>query len=269
MKRMRLDRYLANSGIGSRKEVKAIVKKGMIKVDNKTIKDSGHIIDPQISSVLLDDEPIIYKEFYYLMLNKPGGVVSATRDNLHQTVIDLLPHQYHHVDLFPVGRLDKDTEGLLLLTNDGQLAHSLLSPKKLIPKTYYATIQGKISNMDIEIFKKGIELDDDFTTLPAQLTILEAGDVSQVQVVIFEGKFHQVKRMFQAVDKEVIYLKRISMGSLVLDEELALGHIRELRENELAALKSTYKYDTQDAENTYDIKNIEDTKDIIDNRDRR
>ncbi|HZJ82757.1 MAG TPA: pseudouridine synthase [Clostridia bacterium] len=239
MKMMRLDRYLSNSGVGSRKQVKAIIKNGVVSVDNRIIKDSGSLVNPFKSQVMIEGEPIVYKEFYYLMLNKPAGVISSTRDTLHETVIDLLPAQYHHVDLFPVGRLDKDTEGLLLLTNDGQLAHSLLSPRKRIPKTYYATIKGKVTNKDVEIFEKGIELEEDFITLPAKLSIIESGDVSEIHVTIYEGKFHQVKRMFKAVDKEVIYLKRINMGNLALDEDLAPGEIRELSTNELASLKSS------------------------------
>lgn len=236
---MRLDRYLSNSGVGSRKQVRAIIKNGVVSVDNRIIKDSGSLVNPFKSQVMIEGEPIVYKEFYYLMLNKPAGVISSTRDTLHETVIDLLPAQYHHVDLFPVGRLDKDTEGLLLLTNDGQLAHSLLSPRKRIPKTYYATIKGKVTNKDVEIFEKGIELEEDFITLPAKLSIIESGDVSEIHVTIYEGKFHQVKRMFKAVDKEVIYLKRINMGNLALDEDLAPGEIRELSTNELASLKSS------------------------------
>lgn len=240
MKKMRLDKFLSNSGLGSRKEVKAIIKAGRVTVNDSIISNSGHIIGAD-SQVMVDGEAIVYKEFYYLMLNKPAEVISATRDNLHETVVDLLPLQYHHLDLFPVGRLDIDTEGLLLLTNDGQLAHSLLSPRRRVPKTYYAEIEGQVTPEDIEAFKKGIAIDHDFTTLPAKLAILESSHISKIEVTIFEGKYHQVKRMFQAVGKNVIYLKRISMGTLELDKNLAPGQVRELSEDEIDLLKRYQK----------------------------
>ena len=236
LKNMRLDRFLSNSGLGSRKEVKAIIKGLRVSVDNNVIKNPGYIINPSKSQVMVDNKPVVYKEFYYLMLNKPAGVISATRDDLHQTVVDLLPSQYGHLNLFPVGRLDKDTEGLLILTNDGQLAHRVLSPKRQVPKTYYAIIDGKVSFEDIELFQRGIKLDDNFTTLPAQLSIFVSCETSKVHVTIFEGKYHQVKRMFEAVGKKVLYLKRISMGNLSLDKELPLGQVRELSQEELALL---------------------------------
>lgn len=236
MKKMRLDRFLSNAGIGSRKEVKALIKGQRVLVDNNIIRDPGYIIDPTQAKVMVDNQAVTYKKFYYLMLNKPAGVISATMDNLHQTVVDLLPSQYQHLDLFPVGRLDKDTEGLLILTNDGQLAHRVLSPKNRVPKTYYAIIEGRVTSEDVDTFQKGIKLDEDFTTLPAQLSILKSCDKSEVHVTIVEGKYHQVKRMFEAVGKKVLYLKRISMGNLYLDEKLAPGQVRELSEHELNLL---------------------------------
>lgn len=236
MKKMRLDRFLSNAGIGSRKEVKALIKGQRVLVDNNIIKDPGYIIDPAKAKVMVDQQPVTYKKFYYLMLNKPAGVISATRDKLHPTVVELLPSQYQHLNLFPMGRLDKDTEGLLILTNDGQLAHRVLSPKNKVPKSYYAIIEGRVTPEDVECFQKGIKLDEDFTTLPAQLSILKSCDKSEVQVTIFEGKYHQVKRMFEAVGKKVIYLKRISMGNLYLDEKLAPGQVRELSQHELNLL---------------------------------
>ncbi len=239
MKKMRLDRFLSNSGIGSRKEVKAIIKDGRVSVDDIIIKDAGYIIDPYASPVLVDGEAIVYQEFYYLMLNKPAGTISATRDGLHETVVDLLPDKYSHLKLFPVGRLDKDTEGLLLLTNDGKLAHNLLSPRKLVPKTYYAVIEGKVTIEDVAIFERGIKLDEDFTTLPAKLSIIESAPRSEVYVTIYEGKYHQVKRMFEAVGKKVVYLKRIGMGNLILDEKLAPGQVRELSQKELRLLETS------------------------------
>ncbi|NLB41579.1 MAG: pseudouridine synthase, partial [Clostridiales bacterium] len=174
--------------------------------------------------------------FHYLMMNKPPGVISATWDRDTKTVIDLLSEPYNKFDLFPVGRLDKDTEGLLLLTNDGQLAHKLLSPKKQVPKTYYAEVSGKVVEYDIITFQQGIPLESDFTTLPAELVIIEAGDISKVLVTLYEGKFHQVKRMFEAIEKNVLYLKRISMGNLKLDDNLPLGEYKELTEEEMESV---------------------------------
>lgn len=239
MKKMRLDRFLSNAGIGSRKEVKSLIKGQRVLVDNNIINDPGYIIDPDKAKVMVDNQPIIYKKFYYLMLNKPAGVISATRDSLHQTVVDLLPSQYQHIKLFPVGRLDKDTEGLLVLTNDGQLAHRVLSPKNKVPKTYYAVIEGKVTKEDVDAFQRGIKLDEDVTALPAQLSILKSCDESEVHITIFEGKYHQVKRMFEAVGKKVIYLKRLRMGNLYLDEKLAPGQVRELSKHEIELLDMT------------------------------
>ncbi|NLN42401.1 MAG: rRNA pseudouridine synthase [Clostridiales bacterium] len=236
LKKMRLDRFLSNAGIGSRKEVKALIKGQRVLVDNSIINDPGYIIEPTKAEVMVDNQPVTYKKFHYLMLNKPAGVISATRDNLHQTVVDLLPSQYKHLDLFPVGRLDRDTEGLLIMTNDGQLAHRILSPKNKVPKIYYAVIEGKVTFEDVDVFQKGIKLNENFTTLPAQLTILKSCHRSEVHVTVFEGKFHQVKRMFEAVGKKVVYLKRICMGNLYLDEKLAPGQIRELAKHELDLL---------------------------------
>jgi len=239
LKKMRLDRFLSNAGIGSRKEVKSLIKGQRVLVDNNIINDPGYIIDPDKAKVMVDNQPIIYKKFYYLMLNKPAGVISATRDSLHQTVVDLLPSQYQHIKLFPVGRLDKDTEGLLVLTNDGQLAHRVLSPKNKVPKTYYAVIEGKVTKEDVDAFQRGIKLDEDVTALPAQLSILKSCDESEVHITIFEGKYHQVKRMFEAVGKKVIYLKRLRMGNLYLDEKLAPGQVRELSKHEIELLDMT------------------------------
>lgn len=236
MKTIRLDRYLANSGMGTRKEVKAIIQEGRVLVNGETIRQSGYIVTLADADIIMDGEKIIYQRFHYLIMNKPAGVISATQDAIHETVIDLLPPDYSSLNLFPVGRLDRDTEGLLLLTNDGQLAHRLLSPKKRVPKTYYAIIDGQVTQHDVEIFKKGIPLEEDFTTLPAHLSILESGNISKINLVIYEGKFHQVKRMFEAVDKKVTYLKRIAMGNLYLDENLALGEVRQLNDEELKLL---------------------------------
>ncbi|WP_047981542.1 pseudouridine synthase [Ornithinibacillus contaminans] len=230
---MRLDKLLANMGFGSRKDVKALVKGKRVTVDTKVVSDSGMQVDPEKSNVQVDGQKVVYKPFIYLMMNKPPGVVSATEDNHDRTVVDLLRPEYQHYKPFPVGRLDKDTEGLLLLTNDGKLAHQLLSPKKDVEKTYYAKILGIVTNKDVEAFLNGIQLEDGYVCKPARLNILTSNDQSEIEVAISEGKFHQVKRMFEAVDKRVLYLKRLSMGELELDNTLKLGAYRELNPEEL------------------------------------
>ncbi|KOO46787.1 pseudouridine synthase [Priestia koreensis] len=234
---MRIDKLLANVGYGSRKEVKGLLKSGAIKVDGEKVKDAKQHVNPNEQEVTVYDEVVVYKEFVYLMMNKPPGVISATEDHQHQTVVDLLEIEDAVFQPFPVGRLDKDTEGFLLLTNDGQLSHQLLSPKKHVPKTYYATINAPVTEEDQKAFAKGVTLDDGYLTKPAELTILSSGDTSEIELTIVEGKFHQVKRMFESVGKKVTYLKRLSMGSLQLDPDLELGEYRELDEEEIKLLK--------------------------------
>jgi len=237
--RMRLDRLLSNTGFGSRKDVKEIIKKGSVTVNGEIVNSPKINLDPYEDEVRVDGQPVAYQEFYYLMMNKPAGVISATEDFRQQTVLDLLPDFYQSLNLFPLGRLDKDTEGLLLLSNDGQLAHRLLSPKKHVPKVYYAVVDGEVDHEDISVFRRGIRLEEDFTTLPAELEVIQPGTPSHVKVTIYEGKFHQVKRMFQAVGKRVIYLKRIAMGKLNLDESLTPGEARELSEEEVDRLRDS------------------------------
>ncbi|CEG28257.1 pseudouridine synthase [Bacillus sp. B-jedd] len=233
---MRIDKMLANLGFGSRKEVKKLLKVGAVKVNEKLVKDPKQHVDPEKDVVTLNGDVIEYKEFIYLMMNKPPGVLSATEDNRDETVIDLLEIDDQVYEPFPVGRLDKDTEGLLLITNDGQLAHRLLSPKKHVPKTYFAVIEGEVTNADVEAFREGVTLDDGYHTKPGELNILKSGLMSDIELTITEGKFHQVKRMFQAVGKRVVYLKRMTMGPLQLDETLELGEYRELTEEEIEML---------------------------------
>jgi 16S rRNA pseudouridine516 synthase len=233
---MRLDKLLSNMGYGTRKEVKQLMKKGAVRVNEETVKDAAMHVDTEKDEVTILGEKVVYKEFMYLMMNKPQGVLSATEDKRDQTVIDLLDAEYNIFEMFPVGRLDKDTEGFLLLTNDGKLAHNLLSPKKGVPKTYYAHIDGVVTEEDAEKFLEGVILDDGYETKPGNLRILKSADISEIELTITEGKFHQVKRMFEAVDKTVIYLKRLSMGPLMLDESLSLGSYRELSEEELNQL---------------------------------
>lgn len=234
---MRIDKLLASVGIGSRKEVKKFLKTGVVKVNDASVKDAKTHVDPNHDIITVNDEVIEYKEHLYLMMNKPQGVLSATEDYHQETVIDLLEMEDAVYEPFPVGRLDKDTEGLLLLTNDGKLAHQLLSPKKHVPKTYFAVIDGIVSQEDVETFKEGVILDDGYKTKSGQLSIIKAGHYSDIELTITEGKFHQVKRMFESVGKRVVYLKRIQMGPLPLDETLELGEYRELTEEEVLLLK--------------------------------
>ena len=233
---MRLDKLLANMGYGSRKEVKVLLKQKAVTVDGEVVKDSAMHVDPEQQNVSVFGERVEYIEFIYVMMNKPPGVISATEDRQDQTVIDLLDPYIQHFEPFPVGRLDKDTEGLLLITNDGNLAHNLLSPKKHVPKWYYAKIDGVVTEADIEVFAQGVTLDDGYHTKPGELKIVASGDESEIELMIQEGKFHQVKRMFEAVGKKVTYLKRLSMGPLQLDEELELGDYRGLTKDELTSL---------------------------------
>lgn len=233
---MRIDKLLGNLGYGTRKEVKKLVKDGLIVVDGKTANDPGMHVDPENMEIYVDGIKINYRKYIYIMMNKPPGVVSATEDTRESTVLDILPEEFLPFSPSPVGRLDKDTVGLLLLTNDGQLAHRLLSPKKHVPKVYYARVQGIVDEKDVEAFDKGMLLDDGYRTMPSNLKILESGDESRVEVEIFEGKYHQVKRMFEAVGKKVTFLMRVSMGPLMLDENLKQGESRELTDSELKSL---------------------------------
>lgn len=233
---MRIDKVLANLGYGSRKEVKKLLKDGSVTVNDEKIKDAKLHVDPEKDLIRINGETVEYREFIYLMMNKPPGVISATEDNRDETVIDLLEAEDLIFEPFPVGRLDKDTEGLLLITNDGQLAHRLLSPKKHVPKTYFAVIDQEVTEEDVTAFRKGVILDDGYATKPGELNILKSGERSDIELTITEGKFHQVKRMFEAVGKKVVYLQRLSMGPLRLDETLELGEYRELTEEELQSL---------------------------------
>lgn len=234
--KLRLDKYLCDMGIGTRSEVKGYLKKGRITVNGTTIKSPDLKVNRNEDKIQFDGQNLTYQKYEYYMLNKPAGVVSATIDNVNKTVVELIKTS-RRKDLFPVGRLDKDTEGLLLITNNGELAHHLLSPRRHVKKVYFARIRGEVTIEDVEMFSKGIALEEDFTTLPGKLKILESGETSQVKVTIFEGKFHQIKRMFQKTGKEVIYLKRLSMGALILDKTLKSGEYRSLTEEEINLLK--------------------------------
>lgn len=236
---VRLDRFLANMGCGTRSEVKLTIKSGKVQVNNQVVRQADFQVTPETDDVYWLGERIVYRKYIYLELNKPAGVISATEDLRERTVLDLLEEKYQQRGLFPVGRLDKDTEGLLILTNDGELGHRLLSPKKHVMKRYYAKVAGWVDAEEQKAFREGIVLDDGYRTLPGTLEILMPGTVSEVIVSIREGKFHQIKRMFLALGKEVIYLKRIAMGELVLDESLAPGAYRELTEEEVCVLSGS------------------------------
>ena len=235
---IRLDKYLADMSIGTRQEVKKYIRQGRVKINEDIIKKPEYKIREDEDKITFDGAPVAYVTFEYYMLNKPAGVISATEDKRDKTVLDLIKEKKRK-DLFPVGRLDKDTEGLLLITNDGALAHRLLSPKKHVDKCYYAEISGGVTEDDVRVFKERINIgtqEEPEWTMPAELKILEKGTVSRIRLTIREGKFHQVKRMFLAVGKEVVYLKRERMGALVLDEELAPGEYRKLTDSELKSI---------------------------------
>ena len=235
---MRIDKLLAHTGYGSRKDVKRLLKNKVVTVDGKVISKANVHVDPERQQVLVNGEKVVYEKYIYLMLNKPQGYLSATYDASGSTILDLVPEKYRHYSLSPVGRLDKNTEGFILLTNDGLLNHLITSPKNNIYKTYFAIISGKVTDAHIEQFKKGIQLDDNYITSPAYLEILKSDDISEVNLSISEGKFHQVKRMFQAIDMKVKYLKRWKIGDIVLDKNLDLGELRPLNEKEMNYIHS-------------------------------
>ncbi len=234
---MRIDKFLADAGYGTRKEVKGLLKKGGVTLNGMVVKDPSVGVRPKEDAVAVDGSSVSYEKYHYYMLNKPAGVVSATEDAREKTVLDLLSER-ERKGLFPVGRLDKDTTGLLLLTDDGELAHRLLSPKKHVDKTYLAVLDRAVTEHEVKLFAEGLAVDKDFTALPATLEILSE---HEVHITIREGKFHQVKRMFETVGRRVLKLKRISMGALVLDEELKEGEYRRLKEEEERLLKGAKK----------------------------
>lgn len=233
--KLRLDKYLADMGLGTRSEVKQAIRKGRVQVNGQTVREPEYKTDTETDQVWFDGQPAAYREYEYYMLNKPAGVISASEDPRERCVVDLIESRKRK-DLFPVGRLDKDTEGLLLITNDGGLAHRLLSPKKHVDKVYYARVQGRVTQEDAELFRRGVDIGEKKQTLPAELRILNAGEISEIELTIREGKFHQVKRMFHAAGKEVLYLKRLQMGPLRLDESLKPGEYRTLNTQELDIL---------------------------------
>lgn len=229
----RLDKLLAGTGKWSRREVKALVRQGLVRVDGRLAASAEDKLDPAAAIITVAGETISLCRFTYVMLHKPAGVLTATEDRKQPTVLDLLPPELRRIGLAPVGRLDKDTEGLLLLTNDGELAHRLLSPKYHVDKRYFARVDGELSATDAEAFARGMTLGDGLECLPAGLELLPG---HACIVTLREGKFHQVKRMLAARGAPVLYLKRLSMGPLVLEDSLAAGAYRLLRAEEILAL---------------------------------
>lgn len=235
---MRLDKYLAEMGVGSRQEVKQIIRKGLVTVDGSVERKPESKIQAGIQAICCENRSIAYAQYEYYMLHKPAGIISASEGGTEPTVVDLITGRKRK-DLFPAGRLDKDTEGLLLITNDGMLAHRLLSPNRHVDKVYYARIDGTVTFETIRLFREGIDIgiDKEEITRPADLELVESNAESVVRLTIREGKYHQVKRMFEAVGMHVLYLKREQMGTLVLDETLKPGEYRELTEKELEQLQ--------------------------------
>lgn len=230
---MRLDKFLANMGVGTRSEVKQLLKKGAVKVNQNIVKLPKLRVNPNSDEIMVNDEVVSYIDKVYIMLNKPKGYISATEDELHPTIIDLIP-EYAHLNIFPVGRLDKDTEGLLLVTNDGQFNHEVMNPNKHVSKTYEVYSKHPITQFDIDKFKSGIELSDG-KLKPA---ILKKVDDYVSHVTIYEGKYHQVKRMFHSIENEVLELKRIKIAQLELDHNLDLGSYRLLTQLDFDNLKN-------------------------------
>ena len=233
----RLDWLLVQIGVGSRREVKALIRAGRVRVNSEVVKDSAFAVLPGQDRVTVDGELLEYQEFYYLMLNKPAGYLTATKDLYAPTVMDLLPEYWRKRKVAPVGRLDKDTEGLLIFTNDGQLAHRLLSPRRRVAKTYFLRVDREVTPADLQALAAGVVLDDGYRTLPAEVELLKPGNEPELELTIYEGKFHQVKRMLQAVGKNVIYLQRRAMAGVELDPRLKPGENRELTAEEIECLR--------------------------------
>ena len=243
MKPIRLDKYLADMGAGSRSQLRQEIRKGLVQVNGETAKTPDQKINPDQDQVALRGEHIAYVSFEYYMLNKPAGVLSASRDRKEKTVLDLIA-EHSRKDLFPVGRLDKDTEGLLLITNDGALAHELLHPKKHVNKTYFARLTGPVTPQMVQAFAEGMDIGDETLTRPGELRILKNGPQAETEITISEGRFHQIKRMAKAAGTEVLYLKRLCMGPLCLDPALACGAYRSLTQEEKTALQRLVRNET-------------------------
>lgn len=239
MEKQRLDKIIASTGRWSRREVKNLVRQGRVLVDGIPARSAEEKTDPEAAEITVNGEVLTYRRYTWVMLNKPAGYLSATEDGRGPTVLDLLPQELKKQNLFPVGRLDKDTEGLLLLTNEGGLAHELLSPKHHVDKVYYTRVAGRLTEEDCRAFASGLLLDDGLQCMPAGLKILSAGEESEAHVTLREGKFHQVKRMLAYLGKPVLYLERISMGNMTLDPDLPRGKFRFLAPEEVEGLRKS------------------------------
>lgn len=237
MEKQRLDKIVASTGRWSRREVRELARRGQVTVDGAAVRSVEEKFDPEAAEIAVGGEPLLWRRYTWIMLNKPAGVLSATEDGRGETVLDLLPQELRRQGLFPVGRLDKDTEGLLLLTNEGPLAHAILTPKRHVDKIYYVKTAGRLTEEDCRAFAAGLPLEDGLLCLPAGLEILSAGEVSEAHVTLREGKFHQVKRMLAARGKPVLYLERVQMGPLPLDRGLRRGAFRFLTEEEIEELR--------------------------------
>lgn len=237
MEKQRLDKIIASTGKWSRKEVKNLIRQGLVLVDGIAAISAEEKLDPEGVNISVNGEVLTYRKYTWVMLNKPAGYLSATEDGRGETVLDLLTPELRKQGLFPVGRLDKDTEGLLLLTNEGGLAHDLLSPRHHVDKVYYTRVSGHLTEEDCRAFEAGMTLDDGLVCQSAGLKILSAGAESEAHVTLREGKFHQVKRMLAQRGKPVLYLERIQMGNLTLDPSLPRGDFRFLTEEELQLLR--------------------------------
>lgn len=238
MEKQRLDKIIASTGRWSRREVRELARRGQVTVDGAAVRSVEEKFDPEAAEIAVTGEPLRWRRYTWIMLNKPAGVLSATEDGRGETVLDLLPQDLRRQGLFPVGRLDKDTEGLLLLTNEGSLAHAILTPKRHVDKIYYVKTAGRLTEEDCRAFAAGLPLEDGLLCLPAGLEILSAGEVSEARVTLREGKFHQVKRMLAMRGKPVLYLERVQMGTLPLDRGLRRGAFRFLTEDEIEGLRA-------------------------------
>jgi len=234
----RLDKVIASTGKWSRREVKNLVRQGRVLVNGMPARSSEDKVEPEEAEIIVNGEQLTYREYTWVMLNKPAGYLSATEDGRGETVLDLLPQELQKQGLFPVGRLDKDTEGLLLLTNEGGLAHDLLSPRHHVDKVYYARVAGELTENDCKMFESGMTLGDGLVCQPAELKILKVAEESEAHVTLREGKFHQVKRMLAYLGKPVLYLERVRMGPLELDLSLSRGEYRFLTEKEVEQLRA-------------------------------
>jgi 16S rRNA pseudouridine516 synthase len=235
---IRLDKLLSSQGFGSRTEIKSLLKQGSVLINNKIIRIADYKTDPEQDNIVVCGKRLDYNKFVYYMLNKPQGVVSASNDPNQRTVLDLLPEEMRRPGLFPAGRLDKDTEGLVLITDDGRFAHEILSPRKHVDKKYFAILDSPVDESYIELFEKGLTLSDGYQCLPSKLEIIKNCENLQVFITLREGKYHQIKRMFLSFDTIVLYLKRISIGGLFLDDMLKIGEVKQLNEPEISLICS-------------------------------